>query len=103
MQRISEISRLDVLVTHCLLVRAFLCSLPLLLIGLSTLVTDTVHEDFIAVDTFASLDPAFPVAILASLFAATFALHKLGWNERKSASSYCSIIFLICPNDISNV
>ena len=70
-------TRLDVLVTHCLLLRTFLCSFPLLLIGLTTLVTETVHEDFIAVDAFASLDPAFPVAILASLFAAAFSLHKL--------------------------
>ena len=65
------------MVTHCLLLRTFLCSLPLLLIGLTTLVTNSVHKDFIAVDAFASLDPAFPVAILSSFFAAAFALHKL--------------------------
>ena len=71
-------TRLDILVTQCLLVRSMTCSIPLLLIGLVNVITETVHQDLIAVDALASFDPLFSLAVLVSLVTATISLHKSG-------------------------
>ena len=71
-------TRLDILVTQCLLVRSMTCSIPLLLIGFVNVITETVQQDFIAVDALASFDPLFSLAVLVSLVTATISLHKSG-------------------------
>ena len=93
--------------TLCLLCRALLCSLPLLLLGLHLLLTHTLLHDSINLLTLATFlqqsevprtilasvpDPALPPALLLSLTSATFALH--GFSERRAGPLLAAMVSL---------